>query len=813
MSAEAAAHDVADDAFPSTISPDKLFRAANIAQLAFSTTRELTPLPTLAGQKRAEDAIRVGTGVAARGFNIFASGPTAVRISSSLRKQLAAAPPRGEPSDWVYVNNFDLPHRPKAIMLPAGRAVSLQEATRKLIEDLRTTLPALFESEDYQRRRTAIDEAMRANTQKMFQALGEKATARGVAILRTPMGFTAAPMEKGEVVEPDAFNAWPEERRKAAQEAVAAIESELEQTLRSIPRLEKERRDAVRALDQETAHFAVGQEIEEAKAPFSDLPNVLEHLEVLRKDLLEHIQLFLAQPEAGPTERLEAMRAGSPFERYDVNVLVANDRTGKAPAIEEFHPTLGNLLGRVEHMSFQGALVTNFRMIKAGSLHRANGGTILIDARSLLTEPYAWAALKRTLMRQEIVIEDLAHIAGFISTATLEPAPIPLDVKVILFGERWIYYLLAGLDPEFAQHFKVLADFEDDIGRSAETEALMARMLAGLAIEAGLRPLDRGGVEAAVERAARLADDSVKLTLHAEQMHDVVTEADYWAGADGRDVITRQDVEKAVAEQRRRAARIEERAREMILRDISLIKTDGSRVGQVNGLSVVSLAGHSFGWPSRITARVAPGSGKIVDIEREVELGGPIHSKGVLILSGFIAGRYAREKPMSLHASLVFEQSYGGIEGDSASVGELSTLLSALAELPLRQDIAVTGSVNQHGDVQPIGGVNEKIEGFFDVCAARGLTGSQGVLIPAANVQHLMLRRDVVEACRTGRFAVHAMQTVDQAIALLTGRPAGRRGSDGRYPEGSVNRSVEDRLLRYADVRRAMATDGRQPER
>ncbi|MFO1160396.1 MAG: AAA family ATPase [Reyranellaceae bacterium] len=796
------------EAMPQALPADKLFRPADLSGLAFTTTRDLAPPPVLAGQRRAEEAIRLGGALAARGFNIFATGRTKGRISSELRQMLETVRPPGKPpQDWVYVNNFAVPHRPTAIGLPAGRAVPLQQALRKLIEDLRVTLPALFESEDYQRRRTAIDEALRTNTQKVFQTLGEKATARGLAIIRTPMGFTVAAVDKGEVVDAEAFAKWPEERRKATQDAIAQIEREMEQALRSIPKLEKERRDTVHALDQETAQFAINQEIGELRSRFAELPQVVDHLEAVRNDVLLHVQLFLGQPEGVSAAGLDAMLPGHPFERYDVNVLVSNAANDHLPVVEELNPTLGNLLGRVEHMSYQGALVTNFRMIKAGSLHRANGGTIIIDARSLFSEPYAWSALKRVLVRGEIVIEDLAHIVGLMSTATLEPSPIPLNVKVILFGERLIYYLLASLDPEFQQHFKILADFEDEVERSPEGEALLARLIGGVAAEAGLRALDRSGVEAAIERAARLSQDASKLSLLVEDLHDLVTESDHRAGVAGRTVITRADVESTLRAQRQRASRLEERTREMILRDVSLIATEGSQVGQINGLSVIDLAGHAFGQPTRITARVAPGSGKIVDIEREVELGGPIHSKGVLILSGFITGRYAYGAPMSLQASLVFEQSYGGVEGDSASVAELCALLSALAGLALRQDLAVTGSVNQHGHVQAIGGVNEKIEGFFDICTSRGLTGRQGVLIPASNVQHLMLRPDVVQACADAKFAIYAVRTVDEAIALLTGCTAGHRKPDGRYADGTVNAAVEACLARFAAARKAMIDD------
>ena len=801
-------------AIPTALPPDRLFRHADLSGLAFATTRELAPAPVLAGQERAEEAIRMGAGLAARGFNIFATGQTKARISSSLREMLKTVQPPGKPpQDWVYVNNFSVSHRPTAIGLPAGRAVALQQAMRKMIEDLRVTLPALFESDDYQRRRAAIDESLRANTQKVFQGLGEKATSRGLAIIRTPMGFTVAAMDKGEMVDGEAFSKWPEARKKATQEAIAETEREMEESLRTIPKLEKERRDAVNALSQETARFAINQEIDELRSAFAELPQVLDHIEAVRNDVLQHVQLFLGQPEGESATRLDALPLGHPFERYDVNVLVSNRTDSQSPVVEELNPTLGNLLGRVEHMSFQGALVTNFRMIKAGSLHRANGGTIVIDARCLFTEPYAWSALKRVLVRQEIVIEDLAHIVGLMSTATLEPSPIPLNVKVILFGERLIYYLLAALDPEFQQHFKILADFEDELERSAAGEALLAQLIGGMAADAGLRALDRSGVEAAIERAARLTDDAGKLSLMIEDIHDLVIEADHWAGTAGRDVITRTDVEQALRAQRQRVSRLEERSREMILREVSLIATEGSEVGQINGLSVVDLAGHAFGRPSRITASVGPGSGKIVDIEREVKLGGPIHSKGVLILSGLIAGRYALDTPMSLQASLVFEQSYGGVEGDSASVAELCALLSALASLPLRQDLAVTGSVNQHGEVQAIGGVNEKIEGFFDICAARGLTRRQGVLIPAANVQHLMLRHDVVQACSDGSFSVYAIRTVDEAIALLTGHAAGSRGDDGHYAEGTVNQAVEACLARFASARRALMADGQELKR
>jgi predicted ATP-dependent protease len=786
------------------LSTDQLYRSADIGALEFNTTADLAPLPGLINQPRAHEAISFGTEIGQRGFNIFAIGASGARMQQSVRDLLnEAARARPLPADWVYVNNFETPHRPVAISLPGRRAPAMQKALHDLIEDLRASLPAIFESDDYQKRRSAIEQSVQAKNERAFAALSERATAKHIAILRTPMGFGMAPMRDGKVVPPAEFNSWSEAEQRATRDAIEELEKELEQTLHSLPRLEKEQRDAVRTLDRETAEFAMAPPFDQLKAQFNDLPAVVQHIDGMRADLLENLPVFISPEAAAQGSMQAAMRLAGPFDRYEVNVLVTQaDHAAGAPVVEELHPTLANLVGRIEYLQIQGALVTNFRLIKAGALHRANGGTILLDARSLLSEPFSWTALKRGLLRQEVTIEDVARFIGLTTTVSLEPDPIPLNVKVVLFGDRMLYYLLAQVDPEVAQHFKVIADFDDDISRSSASEMMLVRLIGATAAQEKLRPLDRGGVSRAVEHAARLADDANKLTLLIERIHDLIAEASHLAGRDGRDVVGRADVEQAIAQQIHRASRLRERGQEMILRDIALIDTVGTRIGQVNGLSVLTLGDYSFGRPSRITCRVRPGAGKIVDIEREVELGGPLHSKGVLILSGYLAGRYALDVPTSLYASLVFEQSYGGVEGDSASSAELYALLSALAELPIRQDLAVTGSVNQHGLVQAIGGVNDKIEGFFDVCAARGLTGSQGVLIPQANVQHLMLRSDVIDACTAGRFAIYPIQTVDQGVALLTGQPAGDRVGDGDYPERSVNRRVEERLKHFAKVRR-----------
>jgi predicted ATP-dependent protease len=805
-------HDV-DAAATNTISPrplaaEQLYRATDLSRLDFATTAELVPVDGLVGQARALEAIRFGTQVDKTGFNLFVIGPAGARMQEAVKAVLAEdARARPKPSDWVYVNNFDDADKPIAIELPAGRARKFQEAMQKLVDDLKAALPAVFQSEDYQTRRGAIDESFQKKQGEAFAALREKAAEKEVVILRTPLGFALAPAKDGQVVPPDEFRTWPESKRREIQAIIEALEKELEHIVHQIPQWETQRRDEIRNLNRDTAKYAVDQLIEEAKNAFSDLPRIVAHIEAVRADLVENVAMFVIKSDDEENNSNEL--SGTPFDRYEVNALVSHDGGEPGvPIVEELHPTLANLIGRIEYLSMRGVLVTNFRLIKPGAMHRANGGYLLLDARSLLLEPFSWTALKRTLRRGEIAIEDVSRFLGLASTVTLEPDPIPLKVKVILFGDRILYFLLAAYDPELAEHFKVLADFENDIARTPENEAVLARLVAAIAKRDGLRVLDREAVALVLEQAARLADHAGKLSLVVEQLREILIEADFCAREEKRDVIARADVERAVEARIRRAARLRDRAQEAILEKVALIDTAGSHVGQINGLSVVELGGFSFGRPTRITCQVRPGGGKVVDIEREVELGGPVHSKGVLILSGFLAGRYALDTPMSLFASLVFEQSYGGVEGDSASSAELYALLSALADVPLRQDLAVTGSVNQHGAIQAIGGVNEKIEGFFDICRARGLSGTQGVLIPQANVQHLMLRKDVIEACRAGQFAVYSVATINEGLALLTGLPAGERGSDGLFPAGSVNRLVEDRLRAFAAIRRNFAAQG-----
>ncbi len=799
---------------PSPLAPEKLYTHCKLDGLDFETTAELQDLEEVIGQDRALEAIHFAAEIGQEGYNLFVLGPPGTgKHTTVLRilKEKAAKEP--VPPDWVYLNNFVTPHQPKALSLPTGQGRELQSAMKQLVDELRAAVPAAFESEDYRNRRQALEESARERQEQTFQVLREKAEEKNIALVRTPMGFAFAPMEDGAVMEPKAFNALPAEERKRIQEEIEKLQAELEEIVKQIPGWAKEHRDALRELNREVTAQTIDQPIDKLNARFGEIEGIGEHLEEVREDLLDNVhsllQLEIAAQQQGPGETAAGPALGpghlNGFKRYAVNLVVSNEDGEGAPVIFETNPTLGNLIGRVEHISEMGALITDFTLIKGGALHRANGGYLILDVLKVLSQPFSWEALKRALKAGEIRIESAGQMMSLISTVSLEPGDIPLKAKVILCGAPLYYYLLGEYDPEFATLFKVAADFGGSMDRAGTGEALFARQLATMVKQEKLRPLNRAAVARVMEHSARLAEDAEKLSINLRAVCDLTREADFFAGKAGAEVTGAEHVQQAIDAQIRRADRLRERSYEAIQRGIVLLDTEGAIVGQVNGLSVLQLGHFAFGRPSRITASVRLGAGKVIDIEREVELGGPIHSKGVLILSSYLASHFAIDKPLSLAASLVFEQSYGGVEGDSASSAELYALLSALSEVPLKQNLAVTGSVNQNGHVQAIGGVNEKIEGFFDICRERGLTGDQGVLIPASNVMHLMLRQDVIDAVAAGKFHIYPVETIAQGIELLTGRPAGERGTDGRFPEGSVNRLVEDRLTVFAEARRRFA--------
>ncbi|MGQ9371437.1 Lon protease family protein [Azospirillum sp. ST 5-10] len=789
---------------------DALARRCDTAALAFATTDELDDLPATLGQERAVTALRFGVGVRNGSFHIFALGPPGVGkkavIDDFLRAQAAG---EAVPPDWCYVHNFAEPHLPRALRLPPGTGVRLRRDMEHLVEELRAAIPSALEGDAFRSRHDAIAEALKQRQEALFEELQGEATKQGVAVVRTPVGFSIVPVRDGEPIRPDAFEALPEAERTRIQHLLEAFQERLAGVLRQMPALEQKRRAEVRALVREMITQVVDHLIAGVRDAYPDLAAVAAYLDAVRDDVVENAQLFQRGQGDGESPLADARGDDGALRRYRVNVLVDHGAATGAPVVHEDFPSHANLAGRIEHIPRLGALVTDFTLIKAGALHRANGGYLVLDARKVLLQPFAWEGLKRTLRARQIRMESVEQMLSLVSTVSLEPEPVPLDVKVVLLGDALLYYLLSAYDPDFPELFKVPADFAGDLDRSDANTALFARLIASLQRREGVRALDREAVARVIDHAARAADDAHKLSLHHRTLADLLHEADYWAAQQGRGVIGAADVQQALDAQIHRADRVRERVLEDIRRGTLLVATDGAAVGQVNGLAVVRLGGFSFGFPSRITARTRLGRGEVVDIEREVDLGGPIHSKGMLILQGFLGARYAADRPLTLHASLVFEQSYGGVDGDSAAAAELFALLSSLADVPLRQSVAVTGSIDQHGRVQPIGGVNEKVEGFFDACRQGGLTGGQGVLIPSANVQHLMLRPDVVAACAKGRFHVWAMATVDEGIERLTGVPAGARDATGHFPPGTLNRRVEDRLLRLAEAARAFARDER----
>jgi lon-related putative ATP-dependent protease len=782
------------------LSPEALYRGCE-ACLSFATTAELPDLDQAIGQSRALAALEFGVRMRSHGYNLFVLGRSGSQRRLTAEAFLRAdAAQRGVPAECCYVNNFAEERKPLAIQLPAGRGAQLRRDMAKFVEELGIAIPSAFESEHYRNSFAEINQDLEERHRVAFEALTEEARRQDLSLVPTPHGFALAPMRNGELLADDELEKLPANEREAMRERMQQMTEKLRQHIEQLPRWRKEQRERIVALNSEVMKMATGQPIEQLKSRYVDLPNVLNYLDSVGEDVLQNARSFLPE-DAAPLPAL-GIRDRRPLARYEVNLLVDRSLQKEAPIVYESNPSVQNLLGRVDHVAEFGALLTNFTMIRPGALHRANGGYLILDADRLLMEPLAWRALKRTLFEREIRIESLGELLSLVSTVSLEPQTIPLDVKIILIGERQVYYLLAELDPDFMQLFKVAADFENSVDRTPENTALYARLIATLARREGLLPLERGAVARVIEHGSRLLDDAARLTTRLRDIADLLREANYWAQQEGAAQTSRRHVQAAIDAQIRRLDRLRDEAQQGIERNLHLIDTSGAVVGQINGLTVFMLGSFSFGGPARITANVRLGDGEIVDIERETELGGPIHSKGVLILSSYLAARYAAEMPLSLRASLVFEQSYSGVEGDSASVAETCALLSALAGVPIRQSLAVTGSVNQHGRVQVIGGVNEKIEGFFDVCRSRGLDGSHGVLIPAENAQHLMLRDDVVAAVRAGKFNVYTISSIDEAIELLTGEPAGQRDANGAYLEGSVNRRVEQRLQTLAASRR-----------
>jgi len=772
--------------------------------LGFETTAELTEANGVIGQQRAIEAIEFALGMDKPGYNLFAVGPRGTGKYRLVRDLVErAASKQTAEREWAYVYNFEDERRPNALSLPAGRGAAFAEAMEQLVRDVRAALTNAFTSEDYRNAVQAIQDEVERRQNAALEALRAEAAEKHITLLNTPMGMGFAPLEGGKVMDPENFAKLPEDERKRIEEDIRALQEGLRIAMQKMPAVLQEVRERIEAVNEETAEFATGGLVRAVQERYADLEEVAAHLERVHADLKDSVDLFLKAQKPADDDKAPG-RGRDPesyFRRYLVNLIVEHAAGGPAPVVYEDEPTYERLIGRIEQRVEMGTLVTEFSMVRAGALHRANGGYLLLDARKVLMQPMAWEALKRAVRANEIRIEPVFGAMGLPVTTMLEPEAIPLRVKIILLGEGSIYYPLHAYDPDFPGLFKVMADFDERVVRDADTIQKMARLIAARARSDDLKPFHRIAVARLIDDMSREEEDSERLSANVEHLTDLMREADYLAGKTGREVVEAADVDAAIDARRRRVSRISERMQAEIVRQTMLIDTTGAVTGQINGLSVYSSGAASFGKPSRITARVWLGRGDVLDIERTVALGGPLHSKGVLILSGYLGAQYSQDMPLSLSASLVFEQSYGGVDGDSASSAELYALLSALAEAPIFQHFAVTGSVNQRGQVQAIGGVNYKVEGFFDLCAQRGLTGRQGVLIPTANVKHLMLHHRVIDAVEAKQFHIHAVSSIDKGLEILTGVAAGKADANGVFPPGTINARVADRLHGFAQAR------------
>ena len=804
------------------LTSEQLYRRCDPAKFKFKTTADLEERLSALGQDRAISAVELGINIKSRGYNLFCLGPEGTGKTSLVKRILEKeGKKRPTPDDWVYVYNFDEPHKPIAINFAAGEAAGFTKLMDDFSDFLEKELSEIVKSEMYEEQLKSIREKYQEKRNDYIKVLQKKAKGKKVSLLHMPMGVVVAPMKNGEIISPDVFDTLSEEEKNEIMADLNAMQEEIAMHQDSAPQWEEKQSEEIKKLQEKLVKDAVKKPLDAIRQKYKGNKKVADYLKTVRDYILENMSTYVPEydqdskqqneddPMSGLLSQLKGQQDEDKYGKFKVNVVVKNVPDSGAPIVLLDHPTQGNLVGKVERIQQFGALITDFSLIKGGALHKANGGFLLIDARKLLIQPYSWDSLKRALASKEIKIEAPSEDTSF-ATISLDPQPIPLDVKVVMTGDAELYELLTERDPDFSDYFKVEADFGGLIDRTDENEVEYAKLIGSLSKKKNLRSLNKQAVARVIEYSSRLADDTEKLTAHVASIGDLLKEADYWARKSKASQIGKNHIEQAIQSQIYRADRINQAMLEQIDKGTILMDVKGERVGQINGLVVYNFTRNSFGKPARITTQVRLGRGEFINIEREVAMSGPIHSKGVLILQALLSNRFAKRTPLSLSASIVFEQSYGGVDGDSASSTEYYCMLSAIANLPIKQSLAVTGSINQFGEIQPIGGVNEKIEGFFEVCKYNGLTGSQGVIIPRTNVVNLMLREDVVQAVEEGKFSIYAIDTVDDGIELLTGIPAGKMNKKGQFPKGSVNYQVQQSLAEYYKdyVRCARETHG-----
>lgn len=801
------------------LTPREANRHCRPADLPFRSTDDLKPLTGFLGQERAQAAIRFAVSMEQRGYNVYAVGTDGLgKRTLVLRFLEEIARRQAAPDDWCYVNNFDSVREPRVLRLPAGTGCRLRQDMEKLLTELGEAIPQAFDNEQYFQRVEALKGELLLEQQARLSAVAREAESRSLKmVLNTPGGYSFVPVDGEEVIEPERFKKLAAAKQERYKREMEAMDLQLRSTLREVGQREQVHRRKVRQLNEETVERVIGHLVDEVSQRYRHLPDVVAHLKRVRTDLVENFSIFLPNNEEAQ-EASTAVTGSNTPPRYQVNVMVSHDPAKGAPVVVDDLPAHNNLVGRIEQVTYMGTVATDFTLIRPGSLHKANGGYLVIEVEKLLEQPFVWESLKRTLRAGNIQVDALEKILTLTGTVSLEPEPIPANVKVVLLGDHRVLYLLREFDPDFDELFRVVADFEDDMERTPQNELLYARFIAGMAQQQGLLPLDKGAVARAIELSARLAEDQNKLSLHAASLQEVLREATFCARATGRKRVCADDIRLARERQQHRAGRVRDQYLETLHKNLLMIDVKGSEVGQINGLTVLMLPGFEFGMPSRITATTRYGDGEVIDIERNVQLGGKIHSKGVMIMSAFISTLFAQERPIPLSAQIVFEQSYYGVEGDSASLAELCALLSSLSGIPINQSFAMTGSVNQFGAVQAIGGANEKIEGFFDACRMLDTHKGKAVIVPKSNVQNLMLRDDVLDAVKAGEFRIYGAAHVDEAVELLMGVPAGKALKKGGFTAGSVYAKVLERIerlrqLHLEEARRRAAPPARRPRR
>ncbi|WP_405119031.1 Lon protease family protein [Pseudomonas leptonychotis] len=772
------------------LAPEALTRPFSPEQFNFTNTEDLEPFRGVLGQERAVEALQFGVAMPRPGYNVFVMGEPGTGRFSFVKRYLKAEAKRLEtPADRVYVNHFDEPREPRALELPAGTAAEFLADINGLIDNLLATFPAVFEHPSFQQKKNAIDRDFNKRYDQALDVVERLSLEKSVALYRDSSNIAFTPMLDGKALDEAEFAQLPEADRERFHADIATLEERLNEELSSLPQWKRESSNLLRQLNEETITIALQPLLTPLSHKYAENAEVCAYLQAMQVYLLKTVVEQLVE-----VDKIDAQTRKLLEEQYCPSLVVGHHAQGGAPVVFEPHPTYDNLFGRIEYNTDQGALYTSYRQLRPGALHRANGGFLILEAEKMLGEPFVWDALKRALQSRQLKMESPLGDLGRIATVTLTPQMIPLHLKVVIIGSRQLYYTLQDLDPDFQEMFRVLADFDEDIPLADDSLEQFAQLIKTRTSEEGMAPLTAAAVARVATYSARLAEHQGRLSARIGDLFQLVSEADFIRSLAGDEVTDAGHIERALKAKATRTGRVSARIIDDMLAGIILIDTAGAAVGKCNGLTVLEVGDSAFGVPARISATVYPGGSGIVDIEREVNLGQPIHSKGVMILTGYLGSRYAQEFPLEISASIALEQSYGYVDGDSASLGEVCTLISALSRTPLKQCFAITGSINQFGEVQAVGGVNEKIEGFFRLCEARGLTGEQGAIIPHSNVTTLMLDERVLQAVRAGQFHIYAVRQVDEALSLLVGADAGSPNEKGQFPAGSVNARVVERL-------------------